>query len=129
MLVYRIEDELFQGPFINTGATHHYDAARDYRKHGSCYGLLPGPRDEVWEGDFSWRDSNSRFAFRSIRQMLRFFTSQKGRRALAEVGFGLSVYEIPDKSWNYCYTPNQLAFNIKVAKLVEKRCLISLKRV
>lgn len=96
MLVYRIENELGQGPFT-TYAAYVYDDNKHPRAHSSRN--PPGPYSEDWgkhkpRCDLGLTCSYGRFGFRSINQLQKWFSSVRGRRAMEEDGSFISVFEV-----------------------------------
>lgn len=100
VIIYRIERADGSGPFGN-GLSTTYD---DHKRAGvaSCYDP-PAPYDNRERGSDLHAHAKRQgitgwhFGFTSKAQIRRWFRSKKGRRAMAEVGGVLSVYEVPSR--------------------------------
>jgi hypothetical protein len=112
VIVYRIErivDRL--GPWSSTGNASHYDACK-HGDHSSCF-EGPSPWEETDTPlEALWSTSNHRsdyhFGFTSPRQLTGWFTSAMGRRALAEKGYHVAIYEVSEP--NVAKGNRQVAF-------------------
>lgn len=114
MKVYRVEDDEGGGPY---SGKHHRKVEIAYPKDAQVYwpvpcedGLSDVPRDYV-------------YGFASMKQVRAWFGS-KGRRALAKLGFGLTVFDVDAKSVRRGY--HQVAFHKDEAQPIKRLDLATL---
>lgn len=129
MLVYRIENELGQGPFTSYSADE-YDNHKDGRSNSAR--RPPGPHSEYWgkhqpRCDLGWTCSNARYGFRSINQLKKWFTSARGRRAMEADGSFITVLEVDQMD---CWLGKwQLVFHKDRATKVKRLSVVDFKEI